>query len=311
VSANNAAGTAVFTNTAYSFSITGDTTLYAVFTKYTVTPTAGADTYYNNFATALSNAATGSTITLYADASVTSTQTISNKAITLQSNSATARTITDSVTGKMFDLGSGATLTLGAGITLDGEDYSNSIYPLVFVDSGATLVMNTGSTITRGNTSGGGVQAAGRVNMNGGAITANTTTGSLHYGGGVLIGGGLFTMSGSAEISNNTSSNNSSGGGVGIIGSGSQFIMSGGTISGNKVPNGEGGGVYIENGTFAITDSAIWPTCIDNNTASGNGQKVYKGINGVFIIGNNPTDYATGGSGGDGIGTSGNIRYWD
>jgi hypothetical protein len=393
VASNSAAAAAVSTNAAYSFSITGPTTLYAVFTKYTVTPTAGADSYYNDFAAALSSAATGSTITLYADASLTSTQTISSKAITLQSNDTTTRVITDSVTGKMFDLGSGATLTLGAGITLDGEGSANGDNPLVNVGSGAALVMNTGSTITRGNRNvgswGGGVyvdngtftmnggtinfnagcgvgvgdgcqitmndgtisgntvrgvyisgqasgshfimndgtisgntfgntgagvylQGGGGTNstftMSGGAITGNTSTGIARMGGGVYIGGyGQFTMSGSAAISGNgITGAGGSGGGVCINGSTSQFSMSGGTISGNQVTL-NGGGVHIQEGTFAITGSAGLSS-ITSNTASGDGDKVYKEPNGTFTIGG---PVATSGSGGSTTGASGSAVYWD
>ena len=164
----------------------------------------------------------------------------------------------------------------------------------VHILSGGTFIMNGGTidgTIggTAGNTAenGGGVfVSGGTFNMYDGTISGNTVTES---GGGVCISGGTFTMSDSAVISGNTATR--SGGGVFVSGSGN-FIMEGGTIGGtggeshNSAENG--GGVYIHNGAFTMSDGSI-----SGNTATDNGGGVYVGdgtftmSGGAVISGNN------------------------
>ena len=154
----------------------------------------------------------------------------------------------------------------------------------VHILSGGTFIMNGGTidgTIggTAGNTAenGGGVfVSGGTFNMYDGTISGNTVTES---GGGVCISGGTFTMSDSAVISGNTATR--SGGGVFVSGSGN-FIMEGGTIGGtggeshNSAENG--GGVYIHNGAFTMSDGSI-----SGNTATDNGGGVYVG-DGTFTM---------------------------
>ena len=176
----------------------------------------------------------------------------------------------------------------------------------VHILSGGTFIMNGGTidgTIggTAGNTAenGGGVfVSGGTFNMYDGTISGNTVTES---GGGVCISGGTFTMSDSAVISGNTATR--SGGGVFVSGSGN-FIMEGGTIGGtggeshNSAENG--GGVYIHNGAFTMSDGSI-----SGNTATDNGGGVYVG-DGTFtmsdgsISGNTATDNGGGVYVGDG-----------
>ena len=165
----------------------------------------------------------------------------------------------------------------------------------VHILSGGTFIMNGGTidgTIggTAGNTAenGGGVfVSGGTFNMYDGTISGNTVTES---GGGVCISGGTFTMSDSAVISGNTATR--SGGGVFVSGSGN-FIMEGGTIGGtggeshNSAENG--GGVYIHNGAFTMSDGSI-----SGNTATDNGGGVYVGdgtftMSGGIITGNTAT----------------------
>ena len=175
----------------------------------------------------------------------------------------------------------------------------------VHILSGGTFIMNGGTidgTIggTAGNTAenGGGVfVSGGTFNMYDGTISGNTVTES---GGGVCISGGTFTMSDSAVISGNTATR--SGGGVFVSGSGN-FIMEGGTIGGtggeshNSAENG--GGVYIHNGAFTMSDGSI-----SGNTATDNGGGVYVGdgtftmSGGAVIRGNIASSSSGSGSGG-------------
>ena len=120
----------------------------------------------------------------------------------------------------------------------------------------------TGGTGTKEDTAtyGGGVNVCGTLNMYGGNIVGNKSTGNSHSnhlgGGGVYVNGGTLNMYGGSIVGNCALSN---GGGV-HIDSGT-FNMEGGSIDSNKT-SAEGGGVYVEhNGTFTMTGDSI----ISNN----------------------------------------------
>jgi hypothetical protein len=185
------------------------------------------------------------------------------------------KTIQLSGTGQMFRV-SGGTLRLGANVTLAGVA-ANSGGALAKVESGGTLIMETGSKIS-GNTNtvaygeAGGVLVAGagaKFVMNGGEISGNTA----RYGGGVIVyTSGTFVMTG-GEITGNTakvasgSGSDANGGGVWLGGQGAAFVMSGGSINGNKAQSG--GGVYGNggDGTFTMSGSAV----IEDNEATAGG----------------------------------------
>jgi hypothetical protein len=152
--------------------------------------------------------------------------------------------------------------------------------------SGSSKVKFSNCTIT-GNTakSGGGVfiedsDAANdsAVTLMGGTISNNTATGSvtapenMSGGGGVYIKGNANFWLSSGTISNNTAGNGAGGGvlvngnsGHDPDGAGSPhedgFLMSGGSISGNKAPKGVyphgGGGVYVVSGAFEMQGGEI------------------------------------------------------
>jgi hypothetical protein len=170
--------------------------------------------------------------------------------------------------GSLFTVGNRVTFTLDNNITLQGKSNNNS---LVQVNSGGTLIMNTGSHIT-GNiapsSSGGGVKVnGGTFTMNGGKISGNTG-GIINGGGGVMISPGTFTMNG-GKISGNTSGNGINSGGAGVYVSGGTFTMNGGEISSNTSA-GSGGGVYLSAGDFIMIDGEI-----SGNTARTSGGGVF------------------------------------
>jgi uncharacterized repeat protein (TIGR02543 family) len=187
--------------------------------------------------------------------------------ITLTGGS-TERTVSLSTIGSLFTVGSGVTLTLGNNVTLQGR--SDNTASLVWVDSGGTLVMNTGSKIS-GNTKssgyGGGVYVGngGIFTMNGGIINGNSAShSSAGAGGGVAVGGdGAFTMGG-GTISGNTAL---WGGGVFV---GGTFTMGGGTISGNTASIYYGGGVYVQYGTFTKQSGGVIYGSNESNSALRN-----------------------------------------
>jgi len=242
----------------YDFSpiVTADITLYAKWDLVTNVP--GAD-LAAKLSWLQSNALSGVgyTVEVSTDENI-SPHTLaysgrSGISITLKSTGA-ARTVGLLSPGSLFTVGNGVTLVLENNntfnITLQGRDDNTA--SLVRVNSGGTLVMNTGSLIT-GNTI--------------------ITTGS---GGGVYVDGGTFTMNG-GKISGNTATVNS-GGGVYVIGSNATFTMSGGEISGNETANG-GGGVRVDGGTFTVSGDAK----ISGNTSrSGGGVDVNN--NGTFTM---------------------------
>ena len=181
--------------------------------------------------------------------------------------------------GRVFNIASGGSLTLGENITLTGtNDTGNG--GAVYVNGG-TFTMKNGSKITKSSARYGGgvyVDSKGIFTMGGGAITENSAsiddTGTGGSGGGVCISYGTFTMSKGAVISGNSATG--SGGGVFVSGSG-KFTMEGGTIGGfdgdssNSAQNG--GGVYIFKGIFTMCDSAV----ISGNSATSSGGGVYVG----------------------------------
>ena len=174
------------------------------------------------------------------------------------------------MTGTAILQGNTAT-THGGGVHI----FSDGTFTGTFTMNGGTIDGDDANTATYG---GGVFVSGGTFNMYGGTITGNTVTES---GGGVCISGGTFTMSDGAFISGNTAT--SSGGGVFVSASG-DFTMNGGTIggSGGRNPNSaeNGGGVYIFEGTFTMSDSAV----ISGNSATSSGGGVYVYETGEFTM---------------------------
>ena len=138
---------------------------------------------------------------------------------------------------------------------------------------------------------GGGVRLYRNANfiMKKGIISGNTATSptAVRGGGGVIVQQGNFTMEGGQITGNTVSSPSgvSSGGGI-YIGEYpyATVEIKGGTISGNKVSNGDGGGIfylYSEAGPYTTSDNPLTPATnyyqqihisknakVENNTAS-------------------------------------------
>ena len=215
--------------------------------------------------------------------------------------------------GPLFTVETDVTLVLYSNITLQGR--SDNYSPLVIVDGGGTLIMNTRAKIS-GNTYrfsssntdhfgyGGGVVVAenGVFTMKGGEISGNTITPPPNYyngtyGGGVFVGrNGIFTME-DGEISYNSAI--TGGGGV-YVGNNATFTMEGGKISNNtadraNVPSG--GGVYVGNngggaGTFTMRGGEI------SGNTSGSGGGVYVNYYSTFTMEDGEISGNTASSGG-------------
>jgi len=205
-------------------------------------------------------------------------------------------------TGSMFVVESDVTLVLDDNITLQGR--GDNTASLVEINSGGTLLMNTGSAVTDNTSSsraGGGVYLyGGTFTMSGGEISGNTVSpsASSSFGGGVCVNGGTFTMI-CGKISGNTaySSNSYASNGGGVFVEGGIFTMSGGEISSNTAynssyANGSGGGVYVNGaygGTFSKTGNSII-TGWGDDTANGN---VVKNSSGTVLSNRGHAVYAT------------------
>jgi hypothetical protein len=114
------------------------------------------------------------------------------------------RTIKRNADGTLVTIHGGAELTLGAGLTLNGNK-PHTTGSVVDV-RGGHLLMEDGSAITGGFAeNGGGVNmTGGRFTMNGGRIYGNT---AAMFGGGVYINGGVFAMMGGTIYGKNEGSN--------------------------------------------------------------------------------------------------------
>jgi uncharacterized repeat protein (TIGR02543 family) len=212
----------------------------------------------------------------------------------------TERMVRLSSSGSLFTVGSGVTLTLGENVTLQGRTGNNAA--LVNVNSGGTLVMETGAKITSNTNSdsngsfyGGGVRVnGGTFTMNGGAISGNTvgtlSSSSSSNGGGVYVSSGTFTLNGGA-ISGNTAASYGYANGGGVSVAGGTFTQSGGTISDNTAStynyNANGGGVSVDSsGTFIQSGGTIGGNTASSTSSSynlGSGGGVYVVSNGTFI----------------------------
>ena len=156
----------------------------------------------------------------------------------------------------------GNTATANGGafyINRDGYK-STDTYALEVKIDGGLIQNNTaasnGGAIYLSDTSG-----KANVTVNGGESKTN----SAINGGGVYISGGNFVMTG-GTFSGNTASNN--GGGAYVTGG--SATLSGGTLSGNKATL-DGGALYIGGtGTFTMSGGAM-----TGNTANQNGGAVY------------------------------------
>ena len=228
---------------------------------------------------AIKNAPDGDPVTIIATSSFTLEAVVNipnGKIIAITSSDTRPRELTRGaiVTGDLFTVGSGASLTLG-NIVINGNKgvVANAGGSLVRVDGG-TFIMNTGSQLRNNNYDiGGGVHiSAGSFTMNGGAIAGNT---SGDDGGGVYVSGGAVTMNGGSITDNHSYF---SGGGVFV--SDGAFTMTGGSIDMNTA-GFFGGGAFVY-GTFTMTGGTI----TYNTTNSSGG--------GVFVSGK--IDFGSGGS---------------
>ena len=158
----------------------------------------------------------------------------------------------------------------------------------VFTSAG-TMNMTGGVIAANQSKLGGGIYAGGgTLNLSGGVVTGNQVDGDVN-GGGIYVTNATLNLSGDAYVTNNIQTctcnddkdNNHGGGGIatwenstmnmtggyvtgndawlsgggiyaGLCDKSNKFTMSGGTIAGNHVKEGEGGGLRIAGGTEGV-----------------------------------------------------------
>jgi hypothetical protein len=184
----------------------------------------------------------------------------------------TGGTITDNkAKGHVYGFGGGVYVAERGSFNMTGNAYITDNEAGdgggVYVAEDAFFSMTGNAYITSNEAgAGGGVCVRGFFNMSGGKIIDNTAS----YGGGVREDtGGTFNMTGNAVIIGNTV--RCDGGGV-YVGSyfsrpGGTFYMKGNAIIANNTADSQsGGGVYVYNGQFEMSDGKI-----TGNTANDGG----------------------------------------
>ncbi|MDR3312762.1 MAG: hypothetical protein LBS64_06490 [Spirochaetaceae bacterium] len=235
----------------------------------TVVPTApaGAGGDYATLADAIAASSAGTAdnpfvINVTGNLDIAAVLTIaSGKHIKLVSTSGTTLKRLGTAASALFFVQSGGSLTIGSGVTVDGNKGAvNASGSLVYVNGGA-FTLEAGATL--------------KDNANGGFPGG---------GGGVFVQGGTFTMKGGAI------SGNSAGNGGGVYVAGGSFIMQGGAISGNST-NTFGGGVCVDNsGTFTLEGGTVYGSTAGGglaNTADYGGAALYKAGFGTAVFGAN------------------------
>ena len=240
----------------------------------------------------------------------------------------------------------------GRAVHSDGSTGTNDWGGGIVVDSNAKLIMNDGSAVTGCSAEqGGGIYLSGEMELNGGTISGNTAVGDYYrpgitqsaHGGAILIRANRadydesyavpakLTMTG-GNIQNNKAASDLSafGGAVAILGTPkntvdltNEFIMTGGTISGNTAGYGGAISVYAADrywngnasvkisGNAEITQNtgrngggaiALWTSKADNYTSTvemsggtiSENETFSKG-GGVFLYGKGDSFYMTDG----------------
>ena len=247
-------------------------------------------------------------------------------------------------------LENGATVCNGRAVHRDGSTGPSDWGGGIVVDGTAKLIMNDGSAVTGCSAEhGGGIYLSGEMELNGGTISGNTAFGDVYrpgitqsaHGGAILIRANRadydarydvpakLTMTG-GNIQNNKAASDLSafGGAVAILGTReatvtNEFIMTGGTISGNTA--GYGGAIsayaanYYWNGNASVKISgnaeitqnigrngggaiALWTnkaydytSTVEMSGGTISGNKTSSKGGGVFLYGKGDSFYMTDG----------------
>ena len=216
-------------------------------------------------------------VILQSDISLTGEVTVGSGISVTVTTDGSGRTVTNGA-GRVFNITSGGSLTLGENITLTGTNATGN-GGAVYVDGG-TFIMEAGSKIT-----GSSAQNGGGVYIDSGTFTMSDTatiqdnTATTHGGGVHIFSGGTFTMNG-GTIGGTAANTAENGGGVFV--SGGTFNMNDGTISGNRVAQ-SGGGVFVNAGNFTMKGGTIGGSEAGSANSAQYGSGVYV-FDGTFTV---------------------------
>ncbi|MDR0444222.1 MAG: hypothetical protein LBH44_12545, partial [Treponema sp.] len=228
----------------------------------------------------------GGTFTMNGNSSVTGNKIASGYGggVTVQNSGNFFMNDNSSVTGNGTNSGHGGGVYVIVGILKMSGNASVSDNT-----ANGTSVMQTG----RG---GGVIVISGTFEMSGSASVSDNTSKGVATGGGVCVGAdSTFKMSDNASVSNNTASDTTAGYGGGVYILNADFIMLGGTITGNNALS-QGGGVCVAMRSFTMSGGTI-----SGNTATTgeslyviNGTAKYSNGENIIATGNNTNDPITG-----------------
>jgi hypothetical protein len=195
------------------------------------------------------------------------------QAITDAASSATI-TFASSLSGKTIFLASTLTLTknvtisgsaLASQITISGDtDKNGSGNVGVFhVNSGITVTLDSLMIAKGYNSTGGGIDNAGKLNLTNSTLSGNAAT---------FTGGGINSSNGTLNITNSTFSGNTAGAGGGIFSYNGPLNVTNSTLNANSATgtefnaaSGSGGGIYNQHGSLIMVNSTLTGNSTYNN----------------------------------------------
>jgi predicted outer membrane repeat protein len=191
------------------------------------------------------------------------------------------------VTGSTFR-GNRALDTLGRGGAIDNRPtarltMNNTVLQgnratdggALYVNDGATAVLDAVSFLANSGGYGGGVENSGALTITNSLFDGNTVTGS---------GGGLWNLAGKAVIRQTTVRNNRANEGGGVNSYGSLLEMKDINLVNNVAAGTHGGGLYHSGGVVFITNATISGNRASN--AAGNGGGVYQNSDDNLVMTN-------------------------
>jgi len=274
-------GTGTSDGNTCTVTVTGNTTVTAVFADTSVIVTSGlTTTYYANLTAALDSitAAGTYTVTLLENQMLAPYTFTANavRDISLVSQSG-EKTVQIAGNETLFTVNAGVTLTLGSNITLNGSQSSDA--SLVVISSGK-FVMQNGSKISGHKTS----AFSGAVYVNGANAVFEMKGGIIEHNESTNINSSLFEVGG-------------------VYAAQGSFVMEGGIIASNT---GAAGDVYIfNNSNISISGNSIIEYLVLNANASANASINIPSnwiINGTTISLQGGTNLS---------GSNGTITYWE
>jgi hypothetical protein len=252
---------------------------------------------------AVAHAQSGDTILLTPaihGAGITLTQgelLLSQQGLTIKSAGSAPVTISGGNLSRVFEVASGASVTLSNVTVTGGNAQTGNPYDAhegrgggIVVDEGAALTM-TGSTVTNNSAPviastgkgglGGGIADYGMLMVNNSAVTDNHALAT--YGGGIAVFSGapfsaLFSATltvSDSTVADNTAFQN----GGGIAGVSSTVTLTNCRVTGNSTYQFDGAGLNNHEGTMTVSHSVV-----SNNTANGVGGGIQNYIGSTLTV---------------------------